>query len=141
MKNLSKILTWGSMVYGAIAFILWILMVRADEGGEGTYIDMMMYMTYIVFAAAVVITLVLSIMNVFTNNGKMKYMLKYIIGFAVVFVLSYVLANSDMTQVGEINITESASKWVGTGLYAFYFLIAGALLTIVYSGVKGIFSK
>jgi magnesium-transporting ATPase (P-type) len=141
MKNLSKILTWGSMVYGAIAFVLWILMVRADEGSEGGYINMMMYMTYIVFAAAVVITLVLSIMNVFTNKGKMKYMLKYIIGFAVIFVLSYVLANSDLKQVGEINITESASKWVGTGLYAFYFLIAGALIAIVYSGVKGIFSK
>ena len=141
MKNLSKILTMGSLVYGAIAFILWILMVRADEGSEGTYIDMMMYLTYLVLVVSVGITLVFSIKNIFSDKNKMKYMLKYIIGFAVVFILSYVFASSEMADVGDIKVTESTSKWVGTGLYAFYILGVGTILSIVYSGVKGIFSK
>ena len=101
----------------------------------------MMYMTYLVLIAAVVITLLLSIKNIFTDKNKMKYLLKYIIGFGIVFVLSYVLANGNMQKVGDIDVSESASKWVGTGLYAFYFLIAGTILAIVYSGVKGLFSK
>ncbi len=141
MKNLSKMLTGGALIYGGIAFVLWVLLVRAGEGEGGTYIDLMMYMTYAVLVAAVVITLVLSIKNIFSDKEKMKYLLKYIIGFAVVFVLSYVLANGTMQKVGDIDVTESASKWVGTGLYAFYFLITGTLVAIVYSGVKGLVSK
>jgi len=46
-----------------------------------------------------------------------------------------------MADVGAAKVTESTSKWVGTGLYTFYILGIGAILSIVYSGVKGIFSK
>ena len=67
--------------------------------------------------------------------------MKYIIGFAVVFIISYVLASPEMADVGKAKVTESTSKWVGTGLYAFYILGIGTILSIVYSGVKGIFSK
>lgn len=137
--NLSKILTRGALIYGANAFIFWVLLVRAED--PGTYIDMMMYMTYLVFVIAVVLTLIFSIKNILTDGAKMKYMLKYVIGFVVVFGLSYVLANGDMTKVGDLTITESTSKWIGTGLYSFYILTLITFASIIYSGVKGLFSK
>ncbi len=141
MKNISKTLTGGALIYGAIAFILWVLLVRADEGSEGKYIDMMMYMTYLVLGASVLITLVLSIKNIVSDPKKIKYLGKFVIGFGIVFILSYVLANGNMTKVGELTITESASRWVGTGLYAFYILTIVTFGTIIYAGVKGLFSK
>ena len=141
MKNLSKILTGGALIYGAIAFVLWVLLVRAEEGSEGTYIDLLMYMTYLVLVASVLITLVLSIKNIVSDPKKIKYLGEYVVGFGIVFVLSYVLANGNMTKVGELTITESASRWVGTGLYAFYILTVVTFGSIIYAGVKGLFSK
>jgi len=141
MKNLSKTLTGGALIYGAIAFILWILLVRADEGSEGKYIDMMMYMTYLVLGASVLITLVLSIKNIVSDPKKIKYLGKYVIGFLVIFAVSYFLASSDMAAVGGVKVSPSTSKWVGTGLYAFYILTVVTFGSIIYAGVKGLFSK
>ena len=141
MKNLSKILTGGALIYGAVAFVLWVLLVVSDEDSMGKYIDLLMYMTYLVLGASILITLVLSIKNIASDPKKIKYLGKYVVGFGIVFLLSYVLANGNMTKVGELTITESASRWVGTGLYAFYILTIVTFASIIYSGVKGLFSK
>jgi len=143
MKNLSKTLTGGALIYGAIAFILWVLLVRAEEHSDARerYIDMVMYMTYLVLVASVLITLVLSIKNIASDPKKIKYLGKYVIGFLVIFAVSYFLASSDMAAVGGVKVSPSISKWVGTGLYAFYILTVVTFGSIIYAGVKGLFSK
>ncbi|MDA9277152.1 hypothetical protein N9P56_02110, partial [Flavobacteriaceae bacterium] len=57
--------------------------------------------------------------------------------FLLIFVISYVMADGveSFTKDGEL-VTAQTSRYIGTGLYAFYILSVVAVIAMAFSGVK-----
>jgi hypothetical protein len=123
----------------SVAGIIFLAMIIAKgdtavvESGEG--VDGFLYVAYIIFAITVAFVLLFVIKGIFAGN--IKNTLMSVGAFLLIVVISYVLADSNQlpTQDGGM-LSESGSKWVGTGLYAFYILAIIAVGSMVFGGIK-----
>ena len=72
--------------------------------------------------------------------GNIKNTLITVGAFLAVVVVAYLISNGVETPMkdGEM-LSASGSKWVGTGLYTFYFLAIIAIGTMIVTGAKKIF--
>jgi hypothetical protein len=64
--------------------------------------------------------------------------------FLAVVVISYAMASGSTEGLPLVDnkvVTESTSRWVGTGLIAFYILAVAAIGSMVFSGVKKVQTK
>ena len=70
-------------------------------------------------------------------NGDVKKTLMSVGAFLLIFVISYILADGveSFTKDGEL-VTAQTSRFIGTGLYAFYILSVVAVVAMAFSGVK-----
>jgi tellurite resistance protein TehA-like permease len=95
------------------------------------------YIAYIIFAIALVFVIVFVLKNLFSNAASLKSTLIALGAFAAVIVISYVLASGKETAMrdGEV-LSAAGSRWVETGIYAFYILAVVAVGAMVFSGVK-----
>ncbi|GER58378.1 hypothetical protein [Patiriisocius marinus] len=136
---LHKITKIIALILGVAGVIFWgMLVAKGDEairdsGGEG--LDMILYVAYLIFAIVCFAVLVFVVKGVF--QGDIKKTLISIGAVALIVVISYVLAEGteSLTKDGEI-VTAQTSKWIGTGLYAFYIMAILAIASMVFSGVK-----
>ena len=136
LHKISKIV---ALVLGVAGVLLWgMLMIKGDEaviasGGEG--LDSFLYVAYLTFAILLVIVLVFVIKGI--ANGDVKKTLMSVGAFLLIFVISYVLADGveSFTKDGEL-VTAQTSRFIGTGLYAFYILSVLAVVAMAFSGVK-----
>lgn len=105
-------------------------------GNEGT-ISLYMYVAYIVLGVAIVFTLLFSLTQLFTHKESLKKTLLSVGLFIIIIAISYVLSEgSEVTKDGVQIVSESGSKWVGTGLRTFYILAAIAVGAMIFSGVQ-----
>jgi hypothetical protein len=146
-NNLLKNITMGlhkiskivALVLGVAGVLLWgMLMIKGDEaviasGGEG--LDSFLYVAYLTFAILLVIVVVFVIKGI--ANGDVKKTLMSVGAFLLIFVISYILADGveSFTKDGEL-VTAQTSRFIGTGLYAFYILSVVAVVAMAFSGVK-----
>ena len=102
---------------------------------NGQGLDAQIYIAYVTLALTVFIVLIYVFKGIF--GGDIKKTLMSIGAFLLVVVISYVLAEGVETEMrdGEM-LSESGSKWVGTGLYTFYILAIVAIGSMIYSGIK-----
>ena len=92
------------------------------------WIDIILWVTYVLVAIVTVLCVAFSIMKTFSNPKQAKGAVFSLCGIGLVLTLSFFLANSSF--VGEAEISAQTAKIVGTGLITFYFLMAGAVLAI-----------
>jgi len=92
---------------------------------------------YILLAVATVAAVVFPIIQFAQNPKNAKGALIGVGALIVVVGIAYVLASDN--NPSNMEITASAAKQVGTGLYAFYFLSAVAIVAVVYSEVAKLF--
>ncbi|MDN3723291.1 hypothetical protein QRD02_02770 [Aequorivita sp. SDUM287046] len=137
---LHKILKIVALLLSVAGIIfLAMIIVKGDEAvtatGEG--VDGFLYVAYITFAIIVVFVLFFVLKGIFAGN--IKNTLISVGAFLLVIVVAYVLADSSPMEMqeGEM-LSESGSKWVGTGLIAFYILAVLAVGAMVFSGIKKI---
>ncbi|MCH9660604.1 MAG: hypothetical protein K0U54_06805 [Bacteroidetes bacterium] len=143
--GLHKILKIVAAILGIAGLIFWIMLVaKGDEAvkatGEG--VDALMYVGYIVLAIIVLFVLVFVLKGIFAGNIKKTLM--SVGAFLVILVISYALSSSSLDGLPLVDnepVTESASKWVGTGLHMFYILAIAAVGAMVLSGVKKLTGK
>ena len=136
LHKISKIV---ALVLGVAGVLLWgMLMIKGDEaviasGGEG--LDSFLYVAYLTFAILLVIVVVFVIKGI--ANGDVKKTLMSVGAFLLIFVISYILADGveSFTKDGEL-VTAQTSRFIGTGLYAFYILSVLAVVAMAFSGVK-----
>lgn len=136
LHKISKIV---ALVLGVAGVLLWgMLMIKGDEaviasGGEG--LDSFLYVAYLTFAILLVIVVVFVIKGI--ANGDVKKTLMSVGAFLLIFVISYILADGveSFTKDGEL-VTVQTSRFIGTGLYAFYILSVVAVVAMAFSGVK-----
>ena len=135
---LHKILKIIALLLGVAGVIfLAMIIAKGDEAvsatGEG--VDGFLYVAYITFAITIVFVLFFVLKGIFAGN--IKNTLISVGAFLLIVVIAYVLADGNPMpmQEGEM-LSESGSKWVGTGLYAFYILAILAVGSMVFSGIK-----
>lgn len=135
---LHKILKIVALLLG-IAGVIFLAMIiaKGDEAvistGEG--VDGFLYIAYITFAITIAFVLFFVIKGIF--SGNIKNTLISVGAFLLVVVIAYVLAEGNpMTMQEGKMLSASSSKWVGTGLYAFYILAILAVGAMVFGGIK-----
>lgn len=141
--SLHKILKYLAIVIGVVGLILWARVLMAGDSSIETSADVQasvvtpfLYLAYFVFAVVVVLVLVYVIKGLF--GGNIKNTLISIGAFAVIVIVSYLLADGQAVydRDGVMQVSESGSRWVGAGLYTFYILAVIAVGIMLVSGIK-----
>lgn len=138
--NLYKLIKYIAFALGIIGAILAVMIIAGSNG----VIDYILYLTYAVLLIIVVLVLVYVIKGLVA--GDIKKTLISLGLFLGIIVISYFLSSGTDLNLKPFNdkglgITEGISKWVGTGLYAFYFLMAGAIVAMLISSTKKMFNR
>lgn len=99
-------------------------------------------LTYILLAAATIAAIAFPIMHLVANPKKAKQVGMAIGALLVVYILAYVLASDEVTEhYAKFDVTNTQSKQVGTGLFVFYILALGAVVSALYTEVGKIINK
>uniref|UniRef100_UPI00404A73BD hypothetical protein n=1 Tax=Flavobacterium sp. TaxID=239 RepID=UPI00404A73BD len=128
-----------SIIISLVGIIFLITVFSADDR-EGGLIEPFIYLSYITLGISVMIVLLYTVVNLASKQGKdLKQTFIGFGAFIVILVLSYVMADGTAVTLkgGEV-VTETASRLVSTGLYAFYILAALAIVLMVVSGFNRI---
>ena len=105
--------------------------------GSENYISLYMNIAYVILALAILFTLLFSFIQLFTHKDALKKTMISVVLFALVIVISYFLSEGvEITKDGVQVVSESGSKWVGTGLRTFYFLAIIAIGLMIFSGIQ-----
>ena len=147
IQNIIKII---SAIIGVLAafFLLRIIGTGDDDikmaatmGDFGT-VSPLVDLARIVLLITVAITLIFTLLGLFSDPAKLKKAAISIGLFLAVVAMSYVLSDGVETPLkdGEV-ISASGSKWVGTGIRTFYILAAVAISLMLFSGVVKILKK
>lgn len=141
--KLEKILKIVILLVGVICAFMAFRVLAAGDDALKTDVDLQsslispfLVVAYIVFAITTGVTLIFTVLNLFKNPELLKKALIGIGAFIVIIVISFVLAKSEATVVGDVSLSASGTKWVGTGLITFYFLIVIAVGLIAYTGIR-----
>jgi hypothetical protein len=113
-----------------LAVILWVVLL---SGGEER-VNPMIYLGYVAFFLAIGIAIFAFVNSMLNNPQALKGALLGLAGFAVIFLISYLMASGSDFESYK-NATESTVRWVKTGLNAFYFITLITVLVVIYSGV------
>ncbi len=151
MIKLGRILTILQWVLVAISAILVIsLMVNISDvesdPNMGSWINTNLIWAYILLAFGAGAAIIAAILHTLTDKKAMKQSLISLGFLVVVAVISYLLASDAMPTFYGVEryiengtLTPQISKWIGTGLYATYILLALAILGMVASSVSRLF--
>jgi len=137
-----KILSIVALILAIIGIIFGLLVATGDLETlwqDGSMVDNMMRVAYVIFAITLVLVLFFVIKGLFAGNIK-KTLLSLGI-FLAIIVVSYLMAsgtNLDLQPFIDkgLNVTETTSKNVGAGLYTFYALAIFAIAVMALSGIK-----
>src|SRR5690606_20714366 len=130
---LHKIMRIVVLILALIGIVLLATVLSGNSGTISTY----MSIAYVILAIAVIVTLLFAFAQLFTNKDTLKKTLISVGLFLLVILISYFLSEGEeVYKQGVLVVSESGSKWVGTGLRTFYFLVVIAIGLMVFSGVK-----
>lgn len=140
--GLHKILSIVALILAVIGIIFGLLVATGDLETlwqDGSMVDNMMRVAYVIFAITLVLVLFFVIKGLFAGNIK-KTLLSLGI-FLGIIIVSYLMAsgtNLDLQPFIDkgLNVTETTSKNVGAGLYTFYALAIFAIAVMALSGIK-----
>ena len=133
--SLHKIIKIIVGVLSVIGIIFGLMIISGNEG----MIDNMLYVTYATLALILALVLIFVIKGLF--EGDIKKTLLSVGAFLVILFIAYAMSSGtdlDLTPFLDkgMDVTEATSKYVGAGLYAFYFLAIIAIGAMVYANVK-----
>jgi magnesium-transporting ATPase (P-type) len=142
--RIHKLLSIVALILAVIGIIFGLLVATGDLESlweDGSMVDNMMRVAYVIFAITLLLVLFYVIKGLFTGNIK-KTLLSLGVFFGIV-IISYFMAsgtNLDLQPFIDkgLNVTETTSKNVGAGLYTFYALAVFAIAVMAFSGLKKI---
>ncbi len=143
--GLYKILKIVALLLSVAGIAFWFMLIsKGDEAvkatGEG--VSPMLVIAYITMVIVLLFVVVFVLQGIFAGN--LKKTLMSVGAFLVILIISYAMSSSStvgLPPVDDIPVTESTSKWVGTGLNAFYILAVLAIGSMVFSGFKKVTSR
>lgn len=136
--GLHKILKILGLVISLIGvFFLANIIMKGDDAiiDSGIGIDGFLYTAYFIFAIVLIAVIIFGVKGLF--SGNIKNTLIIIGAFIVIIAISYAISdNTPMPLKDGKMLSESGSKWVGTGLHMFYILAIIAIGAMIISGFK-----
>ncbi len=150
-RKLSTIILWALMVVSVVLFVIMMTSIDDDTNPGEKAVQMItlnMNWSMIMFAAATVIVVGFAIMQTIADKQRLIESAIVLVILGVILGVSYLLASGEIPNffgvekfVAEGTLTESVSKWVGTGLYATYILFGASFISIAGFGVASMFKK
>lgn len=144
--GLHKILRIVALILSVVGIVFLAMIIsKGDEvvKATGESVDGYMYVAYIIFALVLLFVIVFVLKGIFAGN--IKKTLLSVGAFLAIVVVAYALSSGADHESLPLSdggfISESGSKWVGTGLKTFYILAILAIGAMVYSGIKKVGSK
>ena len=99
-------------------------------------------LTYIMVIAGAGIALYFGVMKLIRNIENARKTIYTIIGLCFVFLISYLIASSEVLPSFEkYNISSGVSKQVGMGLNVFYLLGLAGIGSIIFAEFSKVFKK
>jgi len=139
-QKVNSILMYVLIAVGVILMVMTMTSGLTPEDGDCTdcgAVGAFIGMSYALLIAGIVAAIGGAVMQVILNPKQIKGALIGIGGLVVVMGLSYALADGTVEPIYG-DVTETTSRLSGAGLYAFYILFVGAVLSIAYSSVSRI---
>ena len=150
-RKLTTIILWVLMAISVVLFVIMFTSIDSETNPSEKAQSLMalnINWAIVLFAIAAIIALGFALVQMFSDKTKAIWAAGIIVLFAIIIGISYALASSAIPQfygvqkfVANGTLTESISKWVGTGLYVTYILFAGAFLSIIGFGAANIFKR
>jgi hypothetical protein len=140
--NSQKIITIIAGVIGVIAMFFLIRIIgvgdEAIKAGESSgIVNTFMYIAYTILALILVLVVLFTLKNIFSNAATLKSTLMGVGAFLVVGLICYFLATGVETPLKEGEVLSAGdSKLIGAGLYMFYALAIIAIGSMLFSGIK-----
>lgn len=108
----------------------------------GPILNYFIIWAYVLVGLAIFFTLIFPLVNMVTNPKSGLKTLVSLAVFAVVLFIGYKLADNSLMELpgytGNDNNSETL-KLTGMGIYTMYFMLGGAILTMVYSAISKAF--
>jgi hypothetical protein len=140
---LHKIFKIIALIFGIIGIGFFVnLLIKGNDTvvNTGAGVDGYIYVTYAILALITLIVIFYVLKGVFAGN--IKKTLFTLLGFAVIIIIAYVLADGVETPLKDGGtLSASGSKWVGTGLYTFYIMALLAIAAMVWTGVTKLINR
>lgn len=148
---LHKILKIIGLLLSLAGIIFFVMIVNTGDttiedklavGEDVASVNWILYAGYIMLGLVIASVLIFVFKGLFAGNIK-KTLISLGL-FLFIGVISYAMASGSVEGLPLVDdkvVSESASKWVGTGLYAFYILAVLAIGSMVFSGVKKLITK
>lgn len=144
---MSKVINIIKIIFGIVGAILFVRIlnagddaIEADAALQSSVVAPFMWVSYIILGITVLMVLFFSVKALFT--GDVKKTLLSVGGFIVIIVVSYLVSSGTETALRDGDVlSASGSRWVSTGLTAFYILAALAVLAMLLSSVKKILTR
>ncbi|MFB9053253.1 hypothetical protein ACFFVB_09195 [Formosa undariae] len=133
--SLHKIIT---IIVGILS-VIGIIFALMIMSGNDSMIDNLLYVTYAVLVLILALVLIFVITGLF--KGDIKKTLFSVGAFVAILFIAYAMSSGtdlDLTPFIDkgMDVSESTSKYVGAGLYAFYILGVIAIGSMVYANIK-----
>jgi hypothetical protein len=143
---MQKIVKIALVVIGLLGAVLWFMLPERDmppaEAAQSGAMNFMFIITYFLLAVAVIVSLVFTLKNLFSNPEGLKKTLFVLGGLLLVVIISYVMSSG--TDVGPDFMAmsdESTVKKIGMGLNVFFILTIIAVASLILPAIKNMFSK
>ncbi|TLP82319.1 hypothetical protein [Maribacter sp. ACAM166] len=143
---MQKIVKIALVIIGVLGAVLWFMLPERDmpaaEAAQSGAMNFMFIITYFLLGVAVVVSLVFTLKNLFSNSQGMKKTLFVVGGLLLVVGISYVLSSgTDVSPEFLAMSDESTVKNIGMGLNVFFILTIIAVASLVLPAIKNMFSK
>ena len=143
---MQKIIKIALIAIGLIGAVLWFMLPEKDmpvaEAAQSGAMNAMFIITYLLLGIAIVVSLVFTLKNLFSNPQGLKKTLFVVGGFLLVVIISYVMASgTDVDSEFLAMSDESTVKKIGMGLNVFFILTIIAVASLLIPAVKNMFSK
>jgi hypothetical protein len=144
---MNKVINILKIIFGVVGAILFVRILNAGDDAIEASADLQAsvlapYMTvsYIILGITVLAVLIFSIRALFTGNVKKT--LISLGAFILVIVISYAVSSGTETALRDGDmLSASGSRWVSTGLTAFYILAGLAVIAMLVSSVRKIITR
>ncbi len=142
-KTILNIFKVISLILIALAVIFQIIVLIKGEDGvkEGSVLDNYALVAYVALGIAAFLALLFPVIFMIQNP---KNALKVVIGLAVLVVLGFIcysIAGNtfSIVQLEDLKTTAYVSRLVGAALYFTYIVGGLAVVSIIFSGIAGMF--
>lgn len=135
-KIVSLILILLAVVFQAL------ILAKGEDGLVGNSIlDNYIRLAYIALIICAFLSILFPVIFMIQNPKNALKMLAGLVGFVVIGFICYALASNsfNVVELETLKTTAETSKVVGAGLYFTYAIGGIAVITIIYSGVSGLF--